>query len=539
MKKIISFISALCLAAFLFSMSAFAAEIPEETKTEITEGAGEADKTEPGDNNGGETEKDPEEQPEKEVVSASAYFADIYRFININEKPDLSAGYVDFKFSDGSEEHVLLNDERLPEFPDTSKVGFVPYTFEIYKNTYTVNFVIVDPAFNMARFSDVPKKYWGYKTIRNVLSAGFFTGMSENEFDPRGSMTRAQFCQMIYNIYKDVPSVMKDGDDVRFNDVEENRWFYTAVSACARAGIVDGVGDGMFNPQSPIKRQEAATIMMRILLGSAALENVNVDEAVERARQNGIAALDFDQTSNYAKKAVAAALGVILFGDKEGNLNPKNNINRAECATMMSNYFFDGYNEPPVKYLIYLSPENRANPYTGVNTNESEQMYRVAELAKPMLEEMGYDVFIADVNTSIKGDAEFNRQTEAGQMGADVYVALHSDAIGGNKNSDGRYQGTKIFYNGNNKGALELSQFIYDRVSALTPTNDRGIHDDIYESMINNQTPYAEIRLPTMANLLMEVEFHDYQLYAEWIVNNAENIARCVALGIDDYFKSL
>ncbi len=533
MKKFIKFISLLCIAAMLMSTVAFAQSETPENDTQTP-----GDTYEPGNTENPDDTENPDEPEvsEKTVVSASAYFGDIYKFINKGEKPDLSAGYIDFKFSDDTQERVLLSDTRLAPFPDTDEIGYLTYTFEIYGSTYSIDFVVVDPTLNVAVFKDLKKNFWGYESIRNVLFAGFFTGMSDSEFAPKESMTRAQFCQMIYNIYKDDPSVMSGDIEVSFTDVEDFRWFYEAVTACARAGIVDGVGDGMFNPTAPIKRQEAAVIMMRILMGADALDNVDVEAALAAARDAGIEAKDFDTASNYAKKAVAASLGVILFGDSEGNLTPKNNINRAECATMMSNYFFDGYIAPPVKYLVYLSPENRANPYTGVNANESEQMYLVAAAAEKYLTEMGYDVYIADVNTSIKEDVQPNRSGEAEQLGADVYVAIHSNAVGKTNNGEhaGGAGGATGFYNGNNKGSKELAQFVYDRLAAFTPTEDNGISDDMLTSK-----PFAEVRLPTMANLLLEVEFHDYAPYAQWITQNTDGIGKCIAQGIDDYFKSL
>ena len=41
-----------------------------------------------------------------------------------------------------------------------------------------------------------------------------------------------------------------------------------------------------------------------------------------------------------------------------------------------------------------------------------------------------------------------------------------------------------------------------------------------------------------MANVLIEVEFHDYKPYANWIVNNKEAIAKAIASGIDKYLKT-
>lgn len=470
------------------------------------------------------------ETDEKKAESAVLNTDDVNLFLNVGEKPDLSKGYIDFTFEDGGSERVTLDDPRLGAFPDTGKPGLVKYGFTLYGSSFSITALVIDAGVNISAFEDVKISYWAYNSIARAVSVGFFSGVSPTSFDPKGNMTRAQFCQMIYNIYKDDADVMKKGDPVEFADVAADKWYYGAVSACAAAGIVNGVGEGMFMPTNPISRQDAAIIMMRILMGDE-LENVDFTKKLESARASGIKAADFDSTSGYAKKAVSAALGVIFFGDSDGNLTPRNNISRAECATMMVNYFFKGYSE-----LVYLSPENRTyNSYAGVDANESQQMYKVASLMKPMLEQLGYRVYIADINTSIRTTSEFNRADEAKSLGAAVYVALHTNAVNGTNN--GSAHGTVCFYNGKNAGARELAQSIYDSLSTVMTWNSRGIHDDITESALNGQKPYAEVKNPTMANLICEVEFHDYPAYAKWIVDNTETIARLITAGIDKYLS--
>lgn len=121
------------------------------------------DTYEPGNTENPDDTENPDEPEvsEKTVVSASAYFGDIYKFINKGEKPDLSAGYIDFKFSDDTQERVLLSDTRLAPFPDTEEIGYLTYTFEIYGSTYSIDFVVVDPTLNVAVFKESQKEFLG------------------------------------------------------------------------------------------------------------------------------------------------------------------------------------------------------------------------------------------------------------------------------------------------------------------------------------------------------------------------------------------
>ena len=175
--------------------------------------------------------------------------------------------------------------------------------------------------------------------------------------------------------------------------------------------------------------------------------------------------------------------------------------------------------------VVYLSPERRTtNVYTGVAANESDEMTAVAELMKPQLEALGYCVYIADRSVLIS-----DRDEEAKALGADIYVAIHSNAAG--KANDGSAQGCIIFHS-NNPGSKELAECVSEYLCALTPTNDKGAKNDI-DGIAN---PFIEVKEPEMANILAEVEFHDYAEYAQWIVNNKQGIAKAFVDGIYKYF---
>ena len=518
MKRFLSVLSMVILSAFLISVPVY------------------ADETLP-----------PEEPPVREVTALEAVADEVSPFVKVGQTPDFSKLSFVVGYSDNTIENYLYDSSMLVSF-DSSKTGRQAAVFDVCGNKTELYFIVYDDSAGALKFKDVTLQYWGYKHIRRGVMAGFFVGVAEDLFGVADGMTRAQFCQMIYSIYRNDGSVMTNEKEISFTDVKEGAWYYNAVTACAAAGIVNGMGDGRFCPDDSISRQDVAVIVSTVLFGSEQIASFDTDALVKNAREAlDIACGDFDNVSDYAKKYVAAALGNIYYGDENGNINPKNNITRTECAAMCSNLFFKGFTDPAdetppvVKKVVYLSPSNQnSNPYAiydkkdpvKVNYTEGVQMQLLGDKLAAILEQKGYEVHIADVTTPIKGDDVYNRADEAKDIKADCYIALHSNAM--SATNDGKYQGTTCYYNGNNAGAKELSDFIYAQLGSLTPTKDRGSLNDM-----ETLRPFAEVRLPEMANVLIEVEFHDYSVYAQWIVDNLDAIAECIADGIDQYLKTI
>ena len=170
--------------------------------------------------------------------------------------------------------------------------------------------------------------------------------------------------------------------------------------------------------------------------------------------------------------------------------------------------------------LIYLSPSNQTwNRYAFGNTNESEQMRKVAEVVNQELQRYQCDVVVASQALGIE-----ERGAEANRMGADVYLAIHSNAGGGH--------GTEAFYAPDKAGSKEFAQSVYDTVAALTPSPDRGLKNGMAAF---NGVGYAEIRVPQRCPCLLEVEFHDREDLARWITENIVNLGQAIATGIVNY----
>lgn len=182
--------------------------------------------------------------------------------------------------------------------------------------------------------------------------------------------------------------------------------------------------------------------------------------------------------------------------------------------------------EPPKVFTVFLSPSNQTdNLYAGFDdVTEASAMRTVAEAAMETLEAAGIVVYLAE-----EADGLNDKIDKANGYGVDAYVAIHSNAGG----TSGYGTGTEAYYNPNIPASLTLAQQVYDAVAAATPTSDRGLADGTGETDENKE--YREVRRSEVPCCFVEVEFHDQEQYARWIVDNAETLGEAIAQGILNY----
>ena len=165
---------------------------------------------------------------------------------------------------------------------------------------------------------------------------------------------------------------------------------------------------------------------------------------------------------------------------------------------------------------IYLSPSNQNhNIGFGNYGTEQDEMHKVGEALKDILERCGETVYISHKSMTFQ-----QAVAESNKLKCDMHIAIHSNAF--NKT----VRGTQSMYVSNN--GFKLSNAIYKRLEAFTPTKDRGCrkNDNLYE--LNYTTAVAAY---------LETAFHDNPLDATLIMNNTEKIAEIIARGICEYLK--
>lgn len=95
---------------------------------------------------------------------------------------------------------------------------------------------------------------------------GVLEGYPDGSFKPEGNITRAEFAAVAVRV-KGLANAAEaaTGLPTGFTDVPTWNWASGIVGTAAKAGIVNGVGHGLFAPQAPVKYEEAITMLVRAL----------------------------------------------------------------------------------------------------------------------------------------------------------------------------------------------------------------------------------------------------------------------------------
>lgn len=175
---------------------------------------------------------------------------------------------------------------------------------------------------------------------------------------------------------------------------------------------------------------------------------------------------------------------------------------------------------------IYLSPSRQPhNLYEGIKTNEQEQMEQLAVYVKEGLEK--YKSVQVKIATSSK--VLQDRAIEAKNWGADLYIALHSNA------GSITARGAVCFYHQDSKQSKHIAEYIIDRLNAVTPHGSNR-YKQVYKGVLNVEGfNLYEVRKPFeygVVPVLIEVDFHDNPVTAKYIVENKPLIGRAIVEGI-------
>ena len=181
-----------------------------------------------------------------------------------------------------------------------------------------------DPATDVSEiFTDVPANHWAKAAIQYVYDNGLMTGVSDTAFAPEATTTRAMIVSMLARM-ENVTSAA----DAGFADVAAGDWYATAVNWAASEGIVGGFGDGTFQPNAAITREQMASILYRY----AEYKGLDVSARTDLSHYS-------DQPSVWAEDVMQWAVAEGLFaGVTDDQLQPQRQATRAQVAAILERF---------------------------------------------------------------------------------------------------------------------------------------------------------------------------------------------------------
>jgi hypothetical protein len=178
---------------------------------------------------------------------------------------------------------------------------------------------------SVSLFSDLPEGAWYTTWCQAAAELGLMNGVGEGKFDPGGTTSRAMLVQILYN-RQGRPAV--EGT-VPFLDLDAGGWYLPAVRWAYLTGVTKGTSATTFCPNRPVTREQVAVF----LYADAGSPAVTGDLS---------AFADGEQVSAWAQNALLwATQQGILQGTTGGGqhlLNPKATATRGEAAAMLVRY---------------------------------------------------------------------------------------------------------------------------------------------------------------------------------------------------------
>lgn len=169
--------------------------------------------------------------------------------------------------------------------------------------------------------------HWAADNIDFVASRGLLTGTGETIFSPDTAMTRGMFVTALGRL---------SGQDISgyttssFSDVAADNDYLSYIEWAVKNKIVSGGGDGKFEPDRTVIREEMAVMMYNY---------ANATGCVLPITREALTFADNLQISSWAKDPVKALLqaGVVsCMGDNR--FDPKGTATRAQAASILRNF---------------------------------------------------------------------------------------------------------------------------------------------------------------------------------------------------------
>ncbi|MDN4618655.1 DUF5011 domain-containing protein [Paenibacillus sp. PsM32] len=99
-------------------------------------------------------------------------------------------------------------------------------------------------------------------TTAGVVKPAYIQGYPDQTFRPNNSITRAEMASLLYRLQATAPKASASGNG-SYSDVSATFWAHQAIASMQSTGLMKGLTNGKFAPAQPITRAEMAAIVSR------------------------------------------------------------------------------------------------------------------------------------------------------------------------------------------------------------------------------------------------------------------------------------
>ena len=164
--------------------------------------------------------------------------------------------------------------------------------------------------------------HWAHDIIINMNKLGFANGVGDGKFDPERPITREEFVKMLDEIMR--VEVNDSDPNMKFTDVDPTQWYAPYVQKAYEMGWINGISETDFGVGRNISREDMCVIVSAAVKLASGDKSV-VDEFTDAA-----------DIAEYALEAVSAMKSNGYISGKPGAiLDPKGCATRAEATKIL------------------------------------------------------------------------------------------------------------------------------------------------------------------------------------------------------------
>lgn len=161
---------------------------------------------------------------------------------------------------------------------------------------------------------------WAKAPILSISERGWMIGTKDFYFEPNQPLTRAQAATLLVRVME----LKNTGNNLpKFTDVSNSHWAKSDIEIVALHGIMNGKGNQRFGPDEFLTREEMATLLTRLLQISPS----------EGKKNNPFR--DINSTQWSYPFVMAAAEEEIFEGYEDNTFRPKDKVTRAQMAALL------------------------------------------------------------------------------------------------------------------------------------------------------------------------------------------------------------
>lgn len=175
----------------------------------------------------------------------------------------------------------------------------------------------------LSGFSDMNQAAWADLAVSELSKRGIINGVGDGTFQPQRAVTREEFVKIVVEAF----GFGTGAAAANFSDVSAQEWYYPYVASATQLGIVGGSGDGSFGTGRAITREEMAAMICR----AAAAKGLELKATKEKT--------DFTDNSTISDWALDNVYTLqqagVISGMGDGSFAPAQQCTRAEAAKVV------------------------------------------------------------------------------------------------------------------------------------------------------------------------------------------------------------